>query len=143
MPPKRKHSIKKVGTYKFDASTNDWIPLSEPGLTDAELRAAAIAVTTTATPVSDTPEFFEDTSFVTGDSPVTLDLNTALGRNATTALILNDGPGSFTYQLSVDGAAFGDAITLKQREFKQYVDVSIDSIRITWVADSAYRVEAI
>ena len=33
--------------------------------------------------VADTPETFEDTSFVTGDSPATLDINAALGRNAT------------------------------------------------------------
>lgn len=94
--------------------------------------------------VSDTPEFFEDTSFVAGDSPVTLDLNTALGRNATNALILCDGAGDFTYEVSNDGVAFGDSITLKRREAKEYADVSIHSIRITHSGtDSAYRVEAI
>jgi hypothetical protein len=104
--------------------------------------------TVTVTPITiatvvDTPEAFEDTSFVTGDSPVSLDINTALGRNATATLIMNDGPGNFTYALSTDGAAFGDEITLKTREFKKYTDVSVHTVRITWVADSAYRVEGI
>ena len=116
-------------------------------LTDAELRATPVPVsgTVTATPstVSDDPIPFIDTSFVTGDSPVTLDFNTALGRNATAVLIMNDGPGTFTYATSNDGISFSAEITIKQREYKRYTDVSIDSVRITWVADSAYRVEAI
>lgn len=107
------------------------------------LLTAIEADTSTLSDVIDTPEYFEDTSFVTGDSPVTLDLNTALGRNATTLLIINDGAGNFTYQLSTDGSVFGDAITMKSGEFKQYEGLSIDSVRITWVSNSAYRVEAI
>lgn len=100
-------------------------------------------ITASESAVVDTPEYFIDTNFVTGDSPVTLDLNTALGRNAISALIINDGAGSFTFQLSTDGSTFGDSITLKGGEFREYAGISIDSIRITWVADSAYRVEAI
>jgi len=94
-------------------------------------------------PVVDTPEFFEDTSFLTGDSPVSLDINTALGRNATTTTVMNDGAGNFTVSYSTDGAAFGDEITVKQREVLELRGVSVDTIRITWVADSAYRVIAI
>lgn len=93
--------------------------------------------------VSDTPEFFEDTSFVSGDSPATLDINTALGRNATVVTVINDGPGEFTVATSTDGAVFGDDITIKQRERWTFRDIDIDSVRITHVADSAYRVTAI
>lgn len=132
--PTSKGNIQPKHGYLWDDANGTWI---------AAAGSATGASTVTIAAVSDTPEFFEDTSFVTGDSPVTLDINAALGRNATSTLILNDGPGDFTYAVSTDGIAFGDEITLKQREFKQYVDVSIDSIRITWVADSAYRVEAI
>lgn len=107
------------------------------------LLTAIEADTSVLSTVVDTPEYFEDTSFVTGDSPVTLDLNTALGRNATALLIINDGAGNFTYQLSTDGSVFGDAITMKSGEFKQYEGISIDSVRITWVSNSAYRVEAV
>ncbi len=89
--------------------------------------------------ITDTPEFFEDTSFVVGDSPVTLDINTALGRNATRGYIINDGAGNFTIAFSTDGAAFGDAITMKQNEVLRFTKISVDSLKITWVADSAYR----
>jgi len=97
----------------------------------------------TIDPISDTPEFFEDTSFVTGDSPATLDINAALGRNATSGYIVNDGAGNFTVSFSVDGAAFGDEITLKKNEVLNWDNQSVDTIRITWVSDSAYRVSAI
>lgn len=36
-------------------------------------------IVTIPLPRTDTPETFEDTSFVSGDSPVTLDCNAALG----------------------------------------------------------------
>lgn len=93
--------------------------------------------------LSATSKFFKDTSFVTGDSPVTLDINAALGRNATGFFIVNDGDGDFTYAFSPDGSTFSDEITLKNNEWKIYTYLSVNSIRITWVADSAYRVEAI
>lgn len=94
-------------------------------------------------PISDTPESFEDTSFVTGDSPVILDLNTALGRNATEGTIVNDGDGNFTVAFSTNGTDFGDEITLKKDDVLNFNKISVDSLRITWVADSAYRVIAI
>lgn len=93
--------------------------------------------------IVDISKYFEDTSFVTGDSPATLDLTAALGRNANGFLIINDGPGNFTYAFSIDGSNFGDEITMKNNEWKLYSNMSIDSVRITWVADSAFRVEAL
>jgi len=95
------------------------------------------------TGVEDTPEFFEDTSFVTGDSPVSLDINTALGRNAKTGWVKNDGNGNFTISLSINGTNFGDEITMKTGEVFSFENLSVDTIRITWVADSAYRVSAV
>jgi hypothetical protein len=93
--------------------------------------------------VHDTPEFFEDTSFVTDDSPVTLDVNTALGRNATSGYIVNDGAGNFTVAFSIDGTTFGDAITMKKNETLRFTDQSVDSIKITWISDSSYRISCI
>lgn len=93
--------------------------------------------------IADTPEFFEDTSFVTGDSPVTLDLNTALGRNAVNGTIINDGPGNFTVSFSTNGSDFGDEITMATQEQIDFDGISVDSLRITWVANSSYRVLAI
>ncbi len=95
------------------------------------------------TPLADTPEYFEDTSFVTGDSPVTLDLRAALGRLATSVTVICDGNGSFTVAFSVDGITFGDAILMKTTESLSFSDMSVSAVRITWIADSSYRVIAI
>ncbi len=89
------------------------------------------------------PQTFEDTNFVTGSSPATLDVNAALGRNATQFTLINDGAGNFTVALSNDGAAFGDEHTVKNGEVYSLDRYSLDTIRITWVADSAYRVVVI
>ena len=96
------------------------------------------AISTVA--VADNPEVFEDTSFVAGDSPAILDVNTVLGRNGTQFNVLNDGVGNFTVATSTDGAVFGGEHTLKNGESYSIDNISVDSIRITRVADSAYRV---
>lgn len=94
-------------------------------------------------PRTDTPVTFEDTSFVSGDSPVTLDINTALGRNASEFTVKNDGAGNFTVSISNDGSSFGDEHTMKNGETYSLDIISVDSIRITHVSDSAYRTIAI
>ena len=93
--------------------------------------------------VADTPETFEDTSFVTGDSPATLDINAALGRNATQGYIINDGAGDFTVSFSTDGSVFGDENTIKKDDVVSFENISVDSLRITWISDSSYRVSAV
>jgi len=122
-------NVKLVGQMVYDEATGDWV---------------AWDGNSSGVSLSDTPEFFEDTNFVTGDSPVTVDINTALGRNAEYVQVINDGPGSFTIAASNDGAAFGDEITIKATDPAfVFEDLSINSVRITWVADSAYRVIAV
>lgn len=83
---------------------------------------------------------YEDTSFVTGDSPVILDVNVDLERNAHDGYIVNDGDGNFTYEISSDGTEYGSVHTLKKDEWVNLFMLDIDKIRLTWVADSAYRV---
>lgn len=83
---------------------------------------------------------YEDTSFVTGDSPIVLDVNADLDRNAHDGYLVNDGAGNFTYEISSDGDSYGGVHTLKKDEWVNFFMLDIDKIRITWVADSAYRV---
>jgi len=83
-----------------------------------------------------------DTSFVTGDSPVTLDVNTALSRNAEIGYIVNDGAGNFSISLSENGTDYGSEIIMENGETFSLEGLDVDSIRITWIADSAYRVFA-
>lgn len=87
---------------------------------------------------------YEDTSFVTGDSPVTMDFNTDLGQNAKSVIVINDGPGDFQVDYDVAGAgSYSDKHTMKSNEVFPLNGISIDTLRITWVSDSAYRVVAI
>lgn len=95
-------------------------------------------------PVSDeNPKVFEDTSFVAGDSPALLDCNAVLSRNATEFSIQNDGNGDFTVATSNDGVSFGGEKTVKNGEVYEKDNLSIDTIRITHVTNSAYRVTVI
>ncbi len=92
---------------------------------------------------TDLPVVAKDTSFVTGDSPADIDVNTALGRNGTWFEVINDGPGDIDVSWSVDGVIFSDPITRKQQETLPIENISIDTIRIIWVANSAYRVTSL
>ena len=83
---------------------------------------------------------YEDTSFVTGDSPVVHDVNTSLSRNGVDGYIVCDGPGNITIDITNNGTNYGGQHTLKRRERMNLRNLDIDSIRVTWVSDSAYRV---
>lgn len=82
---------------------------------------------------------YEDTSFVTGDSPVTHDVNTDLGRDGRRMEFFNDGSGSIGLEVSNDGATFSDSLTVKNGERITFEALRIDSVRVTWIADSSYR----
>ncbi len=83
---------------------------------------------------------YEDSSFLTGDSPATHDVNNDLGRNAHDGYLVNDGPGDLTWSYSDDGITYGDAHTIKQDETVRLTGLDIDSIKITWIADCGYRI---
>ena len=83
---------------------------------------------------------YEDPSFVTGESPAIHDVNNDLGRNSRDGYIANDGDGNFTIEISNDGINYGGLHTLQNGELMKLRGVDIDRIRITWVADSSYRI---
>jgi len=93
--------------------------------------------------VNRSPLSFEDTNFVTGDSPVILDINDAYGKNGREFTVINDGAGSFTVSISNDGSTFGDEHTVNNGEAYSLENIRLDSIRITWVTNSSYRVVAL
>lgn len=86
---------------------------------------------------------YEDSSFVTGDSPATHDVNTDLGRNGRDGYVLNDGTGDFKIEISNDGSTYGSSETLKSGETKDLEGLDIDRIRLTWVSDSSYRMHVL
>ena len=83
---------------------------------------------------------YEDTSFVTGDSPVVLDVNTDLGRNGRDGYLIVDGLGDITIEISDNGSSWGGSHTIKAGEILKLKGLDIDSIRLTWVSNSSYRV---
>lgn len=85
---------------------------------------------------------YEDTSFVTGDSPVTIDLLTDLARYGRSLLVTNDGPGNILVAVSNDGATYSDNRTVQASETFALDGLRLDSVQLTWVANSAYRVVA-
>lgn len=83
---------------------------------------------------------YEDTSFVVGESPVTHDINTDMGRNAITGYLICDGAGNILVELSPDGTNYGGQFTMKKNEILSIDGLTVDSIRITHSSDSSYRI---
>lgn len=83
---------------------------------------------------------YEDPSFVTGDSPVVLFVNTDLGRNGHDGYIVNDGDGDIEIEISNDGNTYGGKHTLKKDEWIDFFMLDINKIKLTWVANCGYRV---
>ena len=128
------------------ASESDFIslPRGKSSVVDKDGNVLEItdrgAAKTEEIPREETPKTFEDETFVVGDSPAILDANARLGRRATEFSIQNDGVGNFTVAVSHDGITYGDEKTVRNGEIYAIDNVSFFSIRITHVADSAYRV---
>ena len=128
------YAVKQSDSVEFDVEPSYKIPV----------RGSTTAVSTVTQSVkTHLPKFYEDTSFVAGDSPVVLDLNTDLGFNATEGWVANDGDGDFTVAYSVNGTDYSDEITVKIGEAESFNGLSVAKIRITRVEDSSYRVKAL
>lgn len=84
-----------------------------------------------------------DTSFTSSDSPVTLDIRTVLNRNSVDGYIKNGGSNRLTFQTSADGITFNAPINLDSGLTYSIRSMDIDSIKITWVADTKYDVVAL
>ena len=85
-------------------------------------------------------ETYEDTSFVTGDSPAVHDFYTDAGRFASDGYIVCDGAGNIQIDYTRDGITYSDKVTLKKGERLSLLRLDIKKIRITWVSDSSYRI---
>ncbi len=83
---------------------------------------------------------YEDSSFVTGESPRVLDVHTDLGRLGIDGYIVNDGDGDLQFEISKDGTNYGGAHTLKKDDVVNLRHRQIWKLRLTWVADCGYRV---
>ena len=86
---------------------------------------------------------YENTNFQTGASPITIDAFTDLGNYVQDGYIFCDGPGNIQVDVSRNGINYGDKFTIKSGEKVSFLRMDIKKIRLTWVSDSAYRVNII
>lgn len=112
------------------------------GVDVSEANPLHVAVSDPLPALNALPKSYEDASFVTGDSPVVLDLATDMARDAIGCNIENKGAGALTYAISVDGAVFSDEFTLDAGMAAEWSNQVINKLRLTWVADTAYVVRA-
>jgi len=80
-----------------------------------------------------------DTSFVTGDSPVTHDIRGTLVRNGVDGFIDNFGAGDLIYAISEDGTTYNDDIYLPAGAIDDLRAMSMAKVKVTWVADTKYQ----
>lgn len=83
---------------------------------------------------------YEDTSFVTGDSPVVLDFEGDTGRRSKAGWFINDGDGDIKVELSRDGLVYGDQFTTMLGETIDFGGIGVSKVRLTWVQNSSYRI---
>jgi len=85
---------------------------------------------------------YEDTSFVTGDSPRVLEVRDDLSNKpANAGYFINDGNGDIIVQIyNNDQNDYGDQHTIKAGEMVQLNGLNIRRIKLTWVTNSAYRI---
>lgn len=83
---------------------------------------------------------YEDTDFVSANSPAVLDVFTDLDRIAHEGYVINDGPGDFTITFSTNGTDYGGIHTVSAGEILNFSNLKIKKIKLTHIDDSAYRV---
>jgi len=85
------------------------------------------------------PKKYEGTVAIAG-TPVTLNVNTDIGRNSGGGYIVNDGSGDLQVDLSFDGATYETDITIKKDEILDLGGLNIHTIKIdATVSGTAYR----
>ena len=84
---------------------------------------------------------YEDTSFVTSESPRTIEVRDDLGNKPGNAgWFINDGPGDIQVEIqNNEQSGYGDAFTTKSGEMFALNGLNIRRVKLTWVSDSAYR----
>ena len=93
-----------------------------------------------ATYVDGSSVSYEDTSFVTGESPLAVDIGTDLGRVGHTGEVINDGSGNILVEISADGTSYGGQHTLKWGDVLSLDNLKVSKIRLTWQQNSSYRI---
>ena len=83
---------------------------------------------------------YEDASFIQGDSPIVHSFFADAGRIGTRGYIICDGNGTIQVDISRDGINYDAKWSMKSGEKVVLDGMYINKIRVTRVADSAYRI---
>lgn len=83
---------------------------------------------------------YEDANFTSAESPRTLPVNTDLSRIGHDGYIVNDGEGDIKVQIEDPVEGWDGLHTLKKDEIMGLSMLNIKNIKLTWVADTGYRV---
>lgn len=83
---------------------------------------------------------WQDTSFASGDSPASLDVNANLSRNGRLGFVANDGAGSIAVNISNDGTNYGGSIIMFAGEVLPLDGIDTDTVKLTWLENTSYRV---
>ena len=87
------------------------------------------------------PAISENAAFTAG--PDIFIVNAALNRNGTSFFVQNTGTGIFTVATSRDGVVYGDEKTVEANSEYGFNGISVHSIRMTKVTNSAYSAGAV
>ncbi len=85
---------------------------------------------------------YEDTAFVTGDSPAVHNFYGDMGRYVQDGYMIVDS-GEVQVDVTRDGINYGSKWTMKAGEKVSFLRMDIKKVRVTWVSDSAYRINLI
>lgn len=133
-------NIRVAATDPSDVTTEALIKLNDDFQVEIDSDALTAIQKTLAPGVG---YFVDEDTLDAGSSPLTIDINTDLTRNAQTGYIANDGNGKFTVEISENGTNFGDPFTLFKGEKLALDGLNVDSLILTRIsADSDFRVFA-
>lgn len=82
---------------------------------------------------------YEDTSFVTAESPKTLAVAADLKRNGHDGYLTNDGNGNLKVEIEDPDEGWGGQHVIKKDEVLDLAMLNIKNIKLTWVANCGYR----
>lgn len=84
---------------------------------------------------------YENSSFTSVASPAVIDFYTDSNkRTCHNGYMINDGPGDIKFEFSTDSINYGGIHTMRPGEQLDLSRYSIQRLRLTWVANTSYRI---
>lgn len=85
---------------------------------------------------------YEDSNFTSAEDQSVLNVLSDLGRTAHEGYISNDSLGDMKFECSYDGQTYGGLHTIHGGEVWSLGNMKIAKIRLTWIDNTSYRIQA-